>query len=173
MTRKEVEMRVTAAILWTTCIVVLLPICAMDTKCPFAIYVAKAKWSDRFTELDLRSIELETEPIVTIDDVVSYSKRQHTMRVTTQVYKKFMKLAVGTVFVVCVGDVRVYYGTIWSDLYSSAVNGIVISKNPSEKEPVIHIQLGYPSPKYFKGSDPRSDPRIILALGESGKLKDN
>ena len=36
---------------------------------------------------------------------------------------------------------------------------------------VLRIQLGYPGPDFFKGTDPRGDPRIHDALKAGGKLK--
>jgi hypothetical protein len=122
---------------------------------------------------DVRHIGLQARPILTIDDVVSYSKESHTMMVTVPAYERFMNVPVGAIFVVCAKDERVYYGTVWSDLYSSSVDGVVIVKKSSSKLPIIHIQLGYPSPKFFTGTDPRSDARIMRSLQDSRKLQDN
>jgi hypothetical protein len=69
-----------------------------------------------------------------------------------------------------VGRDPIYLGAFWP-LYSSlSFDGVVIPV-PLMDEPVIQITLGYPSPSFFAGEDPRSDPRILQALAQAGRLK--
>jgi hypothetical protein len=159
-----------AAIVGAACLGTLLVPRVMARQCSFAIYVAKTELPRRLMPLDLRHIKLQAEPVLTMTELMSYSRMSHAMAVTPSAYERFMKLPVGATFVVCASGERVYYGTVWSGLYSSSVDGIVIVKTPSSKPPVIRIQLGYPSPEFFTGTDPRSDPRIVRALRDAGKL---
>jgi len=82
-----------------------------------------------------------------------------------------------TPFVVCVGKERIYRGAIWSSLSSREYDGVVIlepSYQPPESDSyTIRLELGYPTEKWFKGEDPRSDPRILRALEKAGKIKED
>ena len=36
---------------------------------------------------------------------------------------------------------------------------------------ILQFSLGYPGSDYFRGPDPRPDPRVLRALEQAGKLR--
>jgi hypothetical protein len=56
-------------------------------------------------------------------------------------------------------------------LSSASYEGVAIYVPLDPNSSVIRLELGYPSPQAFKGSDPRDDPRIVQALARAGLLK--
>ena len=111
--------------------------------------------------------------MLSVDDIVTYSKETHEIELTASAYERIEQLEApvdGISFVVCVGRDPVYLGAFWP-LYSSLIfDGVVIQVPPMD-EPAIQITLGYPSSSFFAGEDPRSDPRILQALAQAGRLK--
>jgi hypothetical protein len=143
----------------------------------FSIYLTADK-NISFSKLSnsgMKSIQLQKKPIITMDDVLSYNAKTHVILLTAQTFKRFnRKLLWNAPFVVCIGNERVYSGIFISVICQSIFSGVVIEGWELASEPTkpetIEIQLGYPSEKFFKGKDPRSDPRIIKALEKAGKL---
>lgn len=124
----------------------------------------------------LSHLELESEPILTIDDIVTYDKSSHEIELTAAGYERIHGFQVptsGRAFAVSVNGEPIYTGAFWTLLSSQSFDGIVILVDPIEvaKEPTVQIQLGYPGPDFFRGDDPRSDPRVLQALGQAGKLR--
>jgi hypothetical protein len=73
---------------------------------------------------------------------------------------------------VCVDRQPIYSGAFWVAYSSLSFDGVVIDTFlATQDKPVLQIALGYPGPGFFQGEDPRSDPRIVQALKEAGKLK--
>lgn len=62
-------------------------------------------------------------------------------------------------------------GAFMTPISSAAFDGVTIIKPLSPDKPSIRLELGYPSESYFKGADPRYDPKIVDALTGAGKLK--
>lgn len=123
----------------------------------------------------LSHLELENKPVLSINDIVTYAKATHEIELTASGYERIHSLSVptnGRAFAVCVNGAPIYSGAFWAGYSSQSFDGIVIDPIYATKEhPVIQIQLGYPGPDFFHGDDPRSDPRILQALEQAGKLK--
>jgi hypothetical protein len=64
-----------------------------------------------------------------------------------------------------------YWGAFWTPLSSMLFDGITILNLLPSEGSSVRIQLGYPSESHFTGEDPRSNPTILRALEEAGKLK--
>jgi hypothetical protein len=123
----------------------------------------------------LSHLELEKEPILAGGDIVSYTKATHEIVLTASAAERIGGLQVptsGRAFAVCVDGLPVYTGAFWASYSSQSYDGVVIDPLLVTKEhPVIQIQLGYPGPDFFRGVDPRSDPRVFAALERADKLK--
>ncbi len=147
-------------------------ICYADDASPFAIYLSTEK-SIVATE-DIDKIKLSDKPIITMDDVISCSKRGHLLELSPEAYNRFIAAGTGTIFVVCVGNERIYVGAIMSQILSSTWGGVVVLKPvyfvSADTSESIKFELGYPSEKYFLDIDIRSDPRIIRAFKKADKL---
>jgi hypothetical protein len=121
-------------------------------------------------------LEREGEPVITIDDVVSYEKATHTIILTNAGYERLQRLQVptsGLSFALYVDNEPIYSGAFWTNISSQSFDGVVIIVEPSQpvNDPVIKIQLGYPGSDFYKGDDPRSDSRIMQVLQQAGKLR--
>jgi hypothetical protein len=125
----------------------------------------------------LSHLELENQPLLSMEDMVSYTKATHEIELTAAGYERIHSLSVptsGTAFAVCVNGEPIYAGAFWSLISSQSFDGVVIMIDPistTREHAVIQIQLGYPGADFFHGDDPRSDPRILQALQQAGKLK--
>jgi hypothetical protein len=123
----------------------------------------------------LSHLELQPEPFLAQADILVYHKATHEIELTTSGYEKIHALHVpvnGVAFAICVDRQPIYAGAFWADYSSLSYAGIIINTTRVvEGTPLIQIVPGYPAPTYFKGEDPRSDPRIFQALEAVGKLK--
>ena len=123
----------------------------------------------------LSHLELETSPVLSMNDIVAYAKATHEMTLTASGYERIHSLLVptsGRALAVCVDGEPIYSGAFWAGYSSQSFDGVVIDPILVTREhPVIKIQLGYPGPAFYHGDDPRSDPRIWEALEQAGKLK--
>lgn len=143
----------------------------------FSIYLVKPRMSaQQMMETDLSDLELEEIPILSVDDIVTYTWETHEIDLTDSGYERIAELHVpvttGVPFVVCVGREPIYSGAFWVGYSSMSFHGIVIDTLFAMDKHSIRIQLGYPeSPELFEGEDTRSDPRILQSLEAAGKLK--
>lgn len=144
----------------------------------FSIYLVKQGVSaQQMMEMDLSQLELEEVPILSIDDIVTYTWETHEIELTDSARERIAHLEVplttGAPFVVCVGGERVYGGAFWVSWSSMSFNGIVIDTLFARMDGhPIRIQLGYPeSPELFVGEDLRSDSRVLQSLKDAGKLR--
>jgi len=120
-------------------------------------------------------LELADEPLISVVDIVSYSKSTHEIELTAEAYRRIAALKVpvsGKAFVVCVDGHPVYWGAFWTAISSMSFDGVTIEL-PIRPEPhVIQLQLGYPeSPELFRGEDPRGNREIVESLKQAGKLR--
>jgi hypothetical protein len=160
----------------TLLVLIMLAQCGRvsSTEREFALYLPAQKLSPhQLSGVDLADLELEDTPILSVDDIVAYSRETHEIELTASAYERIEQLEApvdGIPFVVCVGRDPIYLGAFWP-LYSSLIFDGVVIQMPLMDEPTIQITLGYPSSSFFAGEDPRSDPRILQALAQAGRLK--
>jgi hypothetical protein len=144
----------------------------------FAIYLLDDDLSPSVQPgADLSQLDLQEEPILTGQDLLSYSMTTHELELTRTAYDRIQRLfptpvnVSGTPFVVCLGQDPVYAGAFWTPLSSLSYGGVVILQPFGQEEYKIQISLGYPGPGAFTGKDPRADSRLMNALEAEGKLK--
>ena len=144
----------------------------------FAIYLlAQDIHPAELSQMDLSRLTLESKPIISGDDLVSYDRTDHTLELTQAAYDRVQQLfpaslrVSGLPFVVCVGKERIYAGAFWTPISSLSYDGVVIMQPMDTKDTLIQISLGYPGPDFFTGQDPRADARIMRALEQDGKLR--
>jgi len=143
----------------------------------FAIYLPADRLSvAEMAQAELADIELQDEPILSVSDIISYTRATHEIELTASVYDKIQRLEVpvsGLPFVVCTGRKAVYWGAFWTLASSVSFEGFVILQHPRESERrVIRIDFGYPSPGLpLDSEDPRADDRLMNALERAGKLR--
>ncbi len=127
--------------------------------------------------VNLDDVELREEPILSGDDIITYSRERHEIELTAEAYERIRQLFTlpakvrGIPFVVCVGPDRIYAGAFWTPVSSISFDGVVICQPFERDERVIRIGLGYPCPEAFTGQDPRSDERILQSMEAAGKLR--
>ena len=123
----------------------------------------------------LSHYERADKPLISVKDVISYYKNTHEIKLTKEAFERINSLKIptyGKSFVLCVGEKQIYWGAFWASYSSQSFDGVIILfPFLSEKENTIQITLGYPSPSFFRGNDPRSDPQIFQSLEKAGKLK--
>jgi hypothetical protein len=144
----------------------------------FAIYLtAQDSAPLNLAEMELDSLVLQEQPLLTSDDFASYQAGTHEIRLAPSTCQKLQQAfpssigVRGVPFVVCVGSERVYAGAFWTPLSSMSYDGVVILQPCMIQQETMRIELGYPSESFFTGRDPRSDPRILSVLGAAGKLE--
>jgi len=123
----------------------------------------------------LSQIELADQPVITIDDIVSYRQETHEIELTADAYERVNNLDIptsGMAFVACVDSQPIYWGAFWAPFSSQSFDGVIILIPPfSPDGHFIQIELGYPGPGFYSGEDPRSDPEILQSLEQAGKLR--
>jgi hypothetical protein len=142
----------------------------------FAIYLLTSNIpATELSQFDINRLGLETRPIISKEEIISYDKTTHTIELTQAAYTRVQQIFPvpmnGLPFVVCVGDERIYTGAFWAPISSISYDGVVIMQPYKAKDTTIQITLGYPGPEFFKGNDPRADSRIMNALEEDEKIK--
>ena len=136
-----------------------------DEKTPsFAIYLVKEP------NEKIENAILESIPLITDKDIISYEWKDHIITLTEEGAKKIPDKW-GDEFIIVANGQRCYQGMFWSSLLSSIYSKPII--NVFRKTNVIKIKRAYPSEKYARGTDPRSDERIKNALEALGKLKNS
>jgi hypothetical protein len=118
--------------------------------------------------------EIEEKPYLSLEDIISYNRQTHEIELTTGAIDRLRSLektVSGKPFVVCVNRQEIYWGAFWTPLSSMSFDGVTIRKLMSPEQHSIQLELGYPLSSFFRGVDPRSDPKIIQSLERDGKLK--
>ncbi len=142
----------------------------------FAIYLlAQNIPAAELARIDIDRLPLESKPIISNDDIISYDKANHMIELTPAAYTRVQQIfpipVNGFPFVVCAGNERIYTGAFWTSISSISFSGVVIMQPVDTKNTTIQITLGYPGPEFFTGDDPRADSRIMKALEKDGKMK--
>ena len=120
--------------------------------------------------------------LISSDKILAYDWGSHTLTLKLNVRKELQaklkwSLANGHPFVVAIDGKPIYEGTITSMVSSSAFETPVIVLDEATylpkrlKENQVRIALGYPGANFFKGKDPRPDPRVKASLKATGKLR--
>ncbi|MFH1486136.1 MAG: hypothetical protein ABIH46_08700 [Chloroflexota bacterium] len=119
-------------------------------------------------------LELADRSLLSLGDIVSYSRKTHEIELSAQAAERLLKLEVptnGKVFVVCVDRQPVYWGAFWTPISSMSFDGVTILKPLSPGRHTIRLELGYPSGSSFSGENPRPDPKIMQSLQQADKLR--
>ena len=103
------------------------------------------------------------ELVVSDEDIISYNKTSHEIKLTEKGIEKIRTLKVGVSgrpFVIKLDGREIYDGSFWHSLSSIPYSGIVINTY-NTRDNTIRLEEGYPTPKYFKGIDPRNNSEIF------------
>jgi len=119
-------------------------------------------------------VKIEERPVISMDDIITYNVQTHEMKLRESTYGVFSGLEVpvsGRSFVVCIDREPVYRGAFWTPVSSISFNGVSILMPLNTQGPrVITLELGYPSPYFYDGEDPRDHPEVLQTFEEAGKL---
>lgn len=173
---KSLNVTICCVFVILTLILLIIPGCVLIEKNQVNIYLVEDEAAYKNESARMFMVPLSSTPIISSSDIVTYDSAQHQIELKPSAFEKLKNIDVpvdvGRSFIVCVGIVRVYMGTLWSPLSSSSSEGLIIQQPLSiESNNRITIQLGYPDESFFRGNDRRSDVRIIQALKNTGKLK--
>jgi hypothetical protein len=155
-------------------LVIPLTISGCSSPGEFSIYLTKGDIPVSQMPI-LSHVDIADEPIISINDIVSYARDTHEIELTVKAYERVIGLQVptsGKSFVVCINKSPIYWGAFWAPYSSQSFDGVTIRVAAfSEQENTIKIELGYPSASFHTGDDPRSSPEIMKSLEKAGKLK--
>jgi len=122
----------------------------------------------------LSYIRIDDQPIISEKDIITYDAQTHEIKLTENAYNRIAGLEVpvqGRSFVVCVDRNPIYWGAFWTPISSVSFGGVTIWKPLGSREPgSVTIELGYPSPSFYSGEDPRNNIEVIESLEQAGKL---
>lgn len=139
-----------------------------------AVYLASSTSPALLKSADINALPLDSVPIISALDIMSYKLSDNTVILTAKAAKKIDSLHVpasGLSFVAAAGKARVYAGAFWTMFSSQSFDGTVIEVPRLNARNQIKIKLGFPEERFFSGKDMRQDPRITEALRKAGKLK--
>jgi len=144
----------------------------------FAIYLTRDNVPPSQMEA-LSHVDLADQPLISLDDIVSYNWTTHEIELTAAAYQRLEEIRFptnGTSFLVCVDGQPVYWGAFWPYYSSLSFDGVIIGAAPflhttEDAQNTIQITLGYPVLSVFQGVDPRLNPIIFESLEQAGKLK--
>lgn len=125
-------------------------------------------------KLSLAELPLQKTPLIASADLLGYNRQTHEMELTAEAFARLRALKVpvsGLPFVVSVGAERIYQGAVWTLVSSLSYDGIILLQPFYTEGTLVRIEPGYPGADFYKGTDPRSDPRIFQALTAAGKLR--
>jgi len=141
----------------------------------FAIYLTEPDVPPAQMEV-LSHITLTDRPVISSEDIITYSAQTHEIRLTDQAFERICALEVpvqGRAFMVCIDKQSIYWGAFWTPISSISFDGVTIWQPYCGRDPaVITLQLGYPSSSFYGGEDPRNSPEILGSLEQAGKLMD-
>lgn len=125
-------------------------------------------------KLDLKKLKPQGKPLIHQDDILYYNKDRHEFGFYIETGEKISKRKNelrGRTFAVFVGKEAIYVGAFWLSIWSQSFSGVTLNLSNLEKESsVLTLELGYPTPKFFKGEDLRTDSRILNAFEKVKKL---
>ncbi len=118
-----------------------------------------------------KEMEKNSLASLTINDIIKYNKNTHEITLSNQAFNIIKNIEPGTIFIVYLKEKEIYNGVVWSSLYSSSYDGIVIKKPLDYETREIQLQLGYPNENYFTGKDPRNNAELFKILKNFKKLE--
>ena len=140
----------------------------------FAVYLTKGDLSPAQMPA-LSHADIAEQPVIAMSDIITYNAQTHEITLTASAYERIPRLEVpvrGRSFLVCVDRKPIYWGAFWTPISSMSFGGVTIMKPlSSQGTQVIKLELGYPSPSFYEGEDPRSNPEVMKSLEQAGKLK--
>jgi hypothetical protein len=166
--------KVISLLLSITIILMSFSGCITAKRNGFAIYLAKEKANYEVTDTQMESLTLEDSPFITTDDIVAYDWSTHRVELTWAATEKLRKLEVpvmGRLFVVCIGERRIYAGAFMTPISSIMFRGVSIYTWLESAQNRVAIVWGYPDGGASQPTDPRSNPEIFDALSRAGKVK--
>jgi len=168
----HIPAKLTALIMVGT--ILMLSGCTTSKGENFAIYLTAGDISPAQMPA-LSHIDIAEQPIIAVNDIITYNAKTHEIMLTTSAYERISKLEVpvrGKSFVVCVDRKPIYWGAFWTPLSSMSFGGVTIMKPlGSQDVKVVKLELGYPSPSFYGGEDPRPNAEVMKSLEQAGKLK--
>jgi hypothetical protein len=138
----------------------------------FAIYLTKDNIPTEKMEM-LSHVAIADEPIISIDDTISYDAVTHSITISHEAVERIRNLEIpvdGKSFLVCVDKNPVYWGAFWTPISSISFSGVNIWKLYGTEHNIIKLELEYPGTGFFQGEDPRNNPEIMESLKKAGKL---
>jgi hypothetical protein len=137
----------------------------------FSIYLADPGYTVQQLvagELEMDDLVLDASPILTLDDIISYTWSTHDLDVTTAARERLASAELGRVFVVTALDDRMYMGAFWETTSSVAPVNIGISKWHLETQDTpFHVWGAFEE----GAEDVRADSKIRRVLEAAGKLQ--
>lgn len=156
-----------------SCILLMSGGCSTPVHEGFAIYLTRGDVPPAQMAA-LSHVDLTGQPVIAMNDIVAYDEITHEITLTAQAFDTVSNLDVpvgGRSFMVCVDRKPVYWGAFWTPVSSISFDGITIWKPlGSQDTRTIKLELGYPSPAFYGGEDPRHNPEVLESLRQSGKL---
>ena len=155
------------------CVLLMTTSCHAPNHEGFALYLTEGDVPPAHMPA-LSHIDIVGQPVVAADDIVAYDAQTHEIALTAKAFGRISSMEVpvsGKSFVVCVDRNPVYWGAFWTPLSSNSFDGVTILKPLNPEDPkVIKLELGYPSPSFYGGEDPRNSAELLEALEQAGKL---
>lgn len=139
----------------------------------FAIYLTKRDIPPAQMEA-LSHVDVSDQPIISVKDIITYNVQTHEMQLTPRAFERVYELDVpvtGKSFMVCVDKEPIYSGAFWTPISSLSFDGVTIWKPYyNQEQKIIALELGYPSPSFYSGEDPRINRKVLESLERDGKL---
>lgn len=155
------------------CVLLMSGGCSTPGDEGFAIYLTRADIPPvRMPALS--HVDIDEHPVISGNDIIEYDAKTHEITLTAQAFDTISNLDVpvgGRSFMVCVDRKPIYWGAFWTPVSSISFDGITIWKPlGSQVTRTIKLELGYPSPAFYNGEDPRDNPDVLESLRKAGKL---
>jgi hypothetical protein len=138
------------------------------------IYLTKSPktndYSIDYNKLKIDTIELDPLPIIKYNEITSYSKASHTMKlsINTDEVKSDIKSVYGRMFILTLDKKPIYCGFMWPLVSSATCSHVFIFDKlvgPNGEKNIMKIK--FTNPTYF---DPRSNSKLMSRLRDDNKL---
>ncbi|HCG99215.1 MAG: hypothetical protein A2074_04345 [Candidatus Aquicultor primus] len=135
----------------------------------FAVYLVKDMKTFAASQVSLVELALEDKPFLTDDDLISYSWRDHKLKLNEDAIAKIPQAIPldGRPVVVVADGQRIYLGALWTPVSSLSASMPTMTLYNG----YLSIELGNSGQLSHGKSDPRDNARIYKALKDAGKLQ--